>query len=269
LIEPLLRASDLPLSEYSFANLYLFRAVHRYSLVLHPVPHLLGVTYDGASHAMPLFRFRRTDIDVLLRFAACIFPVTEQAAGEAAAYGLRVHWNDDDSDYIYDSRKLALLEGRTLRSKRKQADSFAAKMRPVSAPLTSANLRDAEQVLELWSRQVDRPKAETDYAACREALHDFEALGLTGVLISDKGGAPCAFLVAQSLGQFSMAVHFAKGDRSHAGVYPYMFSEFAAQSGATWLNFEQDLGKPGLRRAKRALDPARLLRKYRLAAGTA
>ena len=267
LIEPLLHSLDLPLSEYSFANLYLFRAIHRYSVVMHPAPHLLGVTYDGASHAMPLFRFGRGDIDALLRFATCIYPVTEQSAGEAAAYGLRAHWNDDDSDYLYDGRRLALLEGRALQPKRKQAAAFAARMRPVSTPLTSGNLEEAHKVLELWLSQVDRAQGETDYAACREALRDFDALGLTGILISDAGGAPCGFLVAQWLGQSSMAVHFAKGDRSHAGVYPYMFGEFAARSGATWLNFEQDLGKPGLRRAKRALDPLRLLRKYRLSAG--
>jgi hypothetical protein len=268
LIEPLLRALDLPLSEYSFANLYLFRAVHRYAVVLHPVPHLLGITYDGVSHAMPLLRFGPADVDTLLQCAACVYPVTEQAAEEAAAYGLRSHWNDDDSDYIYDSRKLAALEGRTLRSKRTQAAVFAARMRPVSTPLSAANVSDAQQVLELWSSQVDRPKTATDYDACREALLNFEALGLTGIMVNDGGGTPCGFLMAQGLGQFGMAVHFAKGDRSHAGVYPYMFSRFAAESGAAWLNFEQDLGKPGLRRAKRALDPARLIRKYRLVAGT-
>jgi uncharacterized protein len=266
LIEPLLQALSLPLSEYSFANLYLFRAIHRYRVMLHPVPHVLGITYDGAPHAMPLLRLDRTDVDILLARATCIYPVTEQAAGEAAALGLRCHWNDDDSDYLYDSRKLAVLEGRTLRPKRLQAAAFASEMRPMSAPLTAGNVGDAQQVLELWSSQVDRPKTETDYAECREALLEFETLGLTGIVINDGGGRPCGFLMAHSLGQSSVAVQFAKGDRTHAGLYPYMFSQFAAQSGAAWLNFEQDLGKPGLRRAKRALDPARLIRKYRLAA---
>jgi hypothetical protein len=46
-----------------------------------------------------------------------------------------------------------------------------------------------------------------------------------------------------------------------------MFSRFAAAAGSTWLNFEQDLGKAGLRQAKRALDPVRLLRKCRLSRG--
>jgi hypothetical protein len=71
-------------------------------------------------------------------------------------------------------------------------------------------------------------------------------------------------VVASRQGADTAVVHFAKADRTLEGVYPYLFSRFAAGAGATWLNFEQDLGKPGLRQAKRALDPVRTLRKCRL-----
>lgn len=264
LIEPLLRELDLPLSEYSFANLYLFRAVHRYVLVFHPLPYVLGVTYDGVKHAMPLARFSGTDVGSLLEHASCIYPVTDEIAQGAAGFGLQSRWNDDDSDYTYDARKLAALEGRTLRPKRIEAEAFAAMARPSIAPIGAGDLDKAFDTLELWASQVDRAKADTDYHACREALANFEALGLSGIVISDSAGVPCAFLLAQSLGRNGAAVHFAKGNRNYPGVYTYMFSQFAARTGASWLNFEQDLGKPGLRQAKRALDPAAQLRKYRL-----
>ena len=116
----------------------------------------------------------------------------------------------------------------------------------------------------MWAAQVGRSAAETDYAACREALACFAALGLHGLLVLDDAGVARGFLIAQSLGGSGAAIHFAKGDRNHPGVYPYMFSQYAARTSASWLNFEQDLGKPGLRQAKRALDPQRLSRKYRL-----
>jgi hypothetical protein len=267
-VEPLFRELDLPLSEYSFANLYLFRAVHQYSLVLRPVPHILGITYDGMRHAMPLVRFAWADVDVLLEHARCIYPVTEEIAQQGTAHGMRSYWNDDDSDYTYDARRLAALEGKTLRSKRLQAASFAATASPSIAPMTPRNRHHAVDILELWASQVDRPRYDTDYDACREALSNFEALGLHGMVISDGAGAPCAFLLAQNLGKQGAAVHFAKGNRHYSGIYPYMFSQYAASAGVSWLNFEQDLGKPGLRQAKRALDPVGQLRKYRLLAGT-
>jgi hypothetical protein len=118
--------------------------------------------------------------------------------------------------------------------------------------------------LELWASQVPPPRQATDYGPCNEALDNFEALSLSGVLVSDSGNCPCAFLLARPLGTSSMAVHFAKGNRDYAGVYAYLFSRFAASTCVQWLNFEQDLGAPGLRQAKRALDPAHRLHKYRL-----
>jgi hypothetical protein len=260
----MLRDLDLPLSEYSFPNLYLHRDVHRYSLVTGPVPHVLGTTYDGVRHAMPLLRFDARDSGILLARARCIYPMTEEIAHRVAGFGLQSRWNDDDSDYIYDARRLASLEGPTLRPKRAQADAFAATARPSIAPLGPDNRQHACDILELWMTQVGRPAGDTDYHACREALAQLEALGLAGIVVYDAARTPCAFLLAQPLGRNGTALHFAKGNRNHPGVYPYMFSQFAARSGSSWLNLEQDLGKPGLRQAKRALDPKDRLRKYRL-----
>jgi hypothetical protein len=265
LIEPLLAALDVPLSEYSFANLYLFRAVHDYRVRLDPIPHVLGVTYDGVRHAMPLVGCGRREIEMLLEHAACLYPLTQEMALEAAACaGVVAHWNEDDSDYTYDARRLASLAGTKLKDKRREAAAFEARARPYVEPLGSVNRHHAYEILERWTSQVARSKAQTDYDACREALDHQEALGMCGMLVLDDMGRPCAFLLARRIGKNGMAVHFAKGNRDYDGVYPYLFSRFAATAGASWLNFEQDLGKPGLRQAKRALDPVRQLRKLRL-----
>jgi uncharacterized protein len=266
LIEPMLRSLDLPLSEYSFPNLYLHRDVHRYALVLHPVPHVLGTTYDNVRHAMPLLRIGKAEADVMLTHASCIYPVTEEVARLSAAFGLQSWWNDDDSDYTYDARRLASLEGSALRPKRTQAAAFAASASPSIETLGPDNRQHACDILESWMTQVNRPKGDTDYDVCVEALANVEALGLDGIVVYEGGGQPCAFLLAHALGRNGMALHFAKGNRDLPGVYPYMFSQFAVRCGASWLNFEQDLGKPGLRQAKRAFDPMNQLRKYRLQA---
>jgi hypothetical protein len=264
-VEPLLRKFDSPLSEYSFANLFLFREVHQYSLMTDPLPHVLGRTYDGVRHAMPLWPIQPTEVPLLLGSAECIYPVAEDLAKAAVSHGLVARWNDDDSDYIFDTQKLASLEGKVLRGKRAQAKAFASEHNPSVTELAADNLGEAFQVLKLWGRQVDRPRGDTDYAACEDALNHFAALDLHGILIhSGTQRQPTGFLLAQRLGSDSTAVHFAKGDRASPGVYPYLFSQYAARSHSARLNFEQDLGKPGLRRAKRALDPDRMQRKYRL-----
>ena len=65
-VESLLSNLHAPLSEYLFANLFLFREVHDYRLKWEPCPHILGLTYDGARHAMPLIVPGVADIERLL-----------------------------------------------------------------------------------------------------------------------------------------------------------------------------------------------------------
>ena len=62
------------------------------------------------------------------------------------------------------------------------------------------------------------------------------------------------------------AVRFAKGRACFVGLVPFMFQHFcvAAPETVSWLNFEQDLGRPNFRQTKQSYKPARLLPKWRL-----
>jgi uncharacterized protein len=228
------------------------------------LPHILGVTYDGVRHAMPLVTCDPYQLELLLERADCLYPLAQATLADARCDGMYISWNEDDSDYIYSAKRLATLSGAKMRVKRREAAAFEAIARPCLHSLNMDNRQQAYEVLELWRDQVGRCNRETDYAACREALDEFDMLNLGGVLTTDSLGRPCAFLLWSRLAGGTVAVHFAKGDRNMAGVYPHLFSRFADRAQAEWLNFEQDLGKPGLRQAKRALDPLHRLRKFRL-----
>jgi hypothetical protein len=263
-VESLLSNLHAPLSEYLFANLFLFREVHDYRLKWEPCPHILGLTYDGARHAMPLIVPGVADIERLLDCAACVYPLPQQVLAGLCAQRLYVHWNDADADYVYDARQLAQLHGPLLKAKKRQASHFEAASQPAVSRLDAHSLRGAYELLDLWADQVAPLNRQTDYSACREALGYLEKLGLFGISVSTSSGRTCAFLVASRLGADTAVVHFAKADRTLEGVYPYLFSRFAQGADYSWLNFEQDLGKAGLRQAKRALSPAYTLRKCRL-----
>lgn len=263
-LEILLRDLDCPLSEYSFANLFLFRDVHRYRLRRHPIPHLIGTTYDAVSHVMPLVSLQHWSPAELMLVGQCIYPVTEEVAHAASGvFPMSWYWRDEDSDYIYDVRRMALLDGAVLKPKKREAEAFMASAQPELMPLGSGNFATAQLVLETWVRQRGRCREVTDYGACQEALSNLDSLGLEGLVVIDRDGEPCGFMVYGRVGG-GVAVHFAKGDRRRPGVYPYMFSQLASSLKPAWLNFEQDLGKPGLRQAKRALDPLRIMKKCRL-----
>ena len=126
--------------------------------------------------------------------------------------------------------------------------------------------RAAALVLDQWLADVAKPWAATDYAACREAIGSRKALGLFGLIVF-VGAAPGGFVLASEVAPDMAAIHFAKGLRSLDGIFPWMFRRFAqGHARYAWLNFEQDLGHPGFRQAKRSYRPARLQRKFRLRA---
>ena len=256
-------------SEYCFPNIYLFRHVHDYRFVPGPRPVIRGATYDGATVVMPLFDVAQASLDelrTLLAGADCFYPVDAERTRHLDPQRIDLHWNDADADYIYRTERLALYEGAELKEKRRLSAKFVREAAPVTRPFDASALDDGFAILDQWFADVEKPWAETDYRACREALEHWQALGLFGVICHTGDGEPAGFLLASKVRRDVAAVHFAKGKRKFDGVFPHMFNQLAATAAAefTYLNFEQDLGKEGFRQSKRSYAPEFMLRKYRL-----
>ncbi len=248
-------------SEHCFANLYLFRERHSYRLVDGPVPHIRGITYDGERHALALVPLNAAA--ALLDGATdCLFPLGAEAPALAAQFSLGCDYREADSDYLFDGSTMAGLA--RAKTRRAQARAFAARHSPVLEPWSAALATEATAVLRGWLVDVKREEAATDARECREAIRHADALGLEGGLVRTAGGAAVAFLLASARNDGVRVVHFAKGRRAHSAAYPWMFAAYAGATNAALMNFEQDLGHPGLARSKRAYAPSERRPKYRL-----
>jgi hypothetical protein len=260
-----LPAALRPPAEYAFANLYLFRARHRYRIVTGEVPHLSGITYDGLRHALPLAPLDRAGADALLADHDCLFPFGGDGPGLAQALGLACRSHDADSDYVYDAARIAKLSGS--KARRAQARAFELEQSPSVHPITRETGAELEHVVAGWIADIGRDATSTDLAECREAIAMAASLGLDGALVRTGAGEPVAFLLASRRADGEHIVHFAKARRAHSGAYPWMFARYAETSGAGRLNFEQDLGNPGFAQSKRSYGPIERRPKYRIAHG--
>jgi hypothetical protein len=263
-LRELTAALGAPFSELCAANLYLFREAHRYRLQGGAAPMIFGVTYDGLEHVTPLTPMSAPEQADLARQAGRgIYPV---ASGTAA-----LPYNPDDSDYLYRASDLASYAGAARKAPRNLRAQFRRSAAPRDEPFAARHEPDARLILDAWLADVGRPWSQTDYDACREALDLFHPLGLFGVMTYAGDGDPAGFLLASPLADGSAAVHFAKGKRRYPGVFPHLFSRLAEWEGDRYptLNFEQDLGTPGFRQAKRSHGPIRLLHKHRLTCAAA
>lgn len=223
---------------------------------------ITGVTYDGERHALPLGPLTPDRALCLLEQVDCIYPLEEQEAITlCASAALVMEYNRADSDYLYQADSLARLAN--AKKKRSQARSFSLTTKPRIERVDEANLKYAHMVLDGWLTDVVRPKHATDFAECHEALVWRDELNLCAMIVIAED-VPVGLLIAGDTDGHERVIHFAKGRRRHAGVYPWMFSVFAQQADAEIINFEQDLGNPGLAQSKQAFAPFNLRHKFRI-----
>jgi len=269
LLQGRLKTVGSSFSEYSFANLYLFREVHDYHVLTVPEGIFIsGRAYDGRRFLMPTEALREEQVDAALRLlkdGEYLFPVSEERLPVFNGKKISIGSSDDDSDYVYTVEKLSAYQGQKLHGQKNLLNQFLSRYAPEARPLTQNLMNDARKILDVWQEDVREEKTATDYFPCREALDRYDELVLCGGIYYVEG-EPAGFVMGEEIRPDMFALHFAKGKRKFKGLYQYMYNHFAKilPKQYAFLNFEQDLGKLALRIAKSSYDPDRILKKYRV-----
>lgn len=256
------------LSEYAFANLYLFRDAHAYRHLPGPWPCVSGRTYDGVRHLLPLFDPREAPADALaglLRDHDCFFPIPQERLD--AFDPARFEWCavPDDADYLYPAANFRDYRGEKLRKKRNLMKQLLAAHRVETFPLDASRIIDAMKVLSGWMDDKGKATGDADELPCIDALHLVAHFGLDAE-IHYADGRPAGFVIAQPMAPGVAVMRFAKGVDAFKGIYQFMFHRYCArrEGQVDWLNFEQDLGLANFRRTKQSYQPQALLPKYRV-----
>lgn len=268
-LQPLLRAVTVPLSEYCFANLYLFRDSHGYEVLSDGELYIRGRTYDGFTHLMPTRPAADLDqrhLKEMLREIDFLFPVPEAWLGAFSSDEFEITFHQGDADYLYTVEKMSTLAGRKLHKKRNLLKQFIDGYRHEALPLTDARLGDARAILEAWQRESGAASGHTDYGPCREALDRYDELVLCGGVIYAEG-EPAGFVLGEEVNDETFVLHFAKAKTKFKGVYQFMFNSFAKVLPPKYrfLNLEQDLDRENLRVFKTSYAPDAMVRKARVA----
>jgi len=268
LLRPLLKEAKTYISEYSFANLFLFRNVHEYEVVEEGDVFLKGRSYDGKSFIFPVFDVTKKERSYMRRLSGMadyLFPIPEEklALFDTDVYDLT--YLPEDSDYVYTTEKLAGYKGSKMHDKRNLLNQFLSLYTPSAQPLTADRMKDAKDVLDQWQADVGEKKEETDYFPCIEAFEMYDDLVLCGGMYY-VNKEPAGFIIGEEINSDLFALHFAKGKRKFKGLYQYMFNNFAniLPKKYVYMNFEQDMGKLALKIAKSSYNPDLMVKKYRV-----
>lgn len=252
------------ISEFTFANLYLFRHAHRYAVTAMADDTLVILGRDGTADffMLPFLLPEPSLLEQLFASHTMLKCATRAQATALEARGYRARADRDNFDYLYRRQDLALLGGRHYHKKRNLVKAFVSTHAFAAKPLREEFRNDALQVLARWRSEV----GEGDYAAAAEALERMEDLQLCGGIYYVQT-EPVAYVLGEEVaGGSCFAIHFEKAVAGYKGLYQYINQSFAAilpESYAT-INREQDLGDEGLRKAKLSYNPSGFVEKFKI-----
>ncbi|MBQ6668576.1 MAG: DUF2156 domain-containing protein [Deltaproteobacteria bacterium] len=179
--------------------------------------------------------------------------------------------DEGDSDYIYSATHLAKLPGRLNHKKKNHVSKFRRTFPDFkTVPLRRETVPLAGEVAKLWLLEHQGTPDHTlaaEQKSIPQALSLWDELELEGMVIM-AGGEPAAMIVASQISDGVYDIHFEKsyGKYAESGGFAainQIFSEYLLnEKNAVWINREEDLGSPGLRKAKLSYHPDLLLKKY-------
>lgn len=265
--------------EYSLVNLYLwgrqkvaflhgclalFSQFRRNSVYPFPVGDGdLGAVLDAIIH------------DARKRGLQCC--LTSMTAGDCAILEERYpgqfqfHPDRDGCDYVYSITDLANLPGRKFQRKRNHLNRFRQNHPDCRlVTITPELLPEVKAMTQAWYEKRMEMDPDNDFLleqrAFDRAIEHWDALGLEGAVLLEDGKI-LAMAAGSFLNENTFDVHFEKALEDVDGAYAAINQGFSAQlhekyPALQWLNREDDLGIPGLRKAKLSYCPDHLVVKF-------
>lgn len=172
-------------------------------------------------------------------------------------------------DYVYLLEKLVTLSGKKLHSKRNHINNFKRNNEWSFEEITSENIDECWKMNKQWCLDngvEDNEDLSKEACAVRLCFENFEALQLEGGLIRANGKV-VAYTMGEKLNSNTYVIHIEKAFGEIQGAYPMINAEFAAfiqekYPEIIYVNREEDMGDPGLRKAKKSYYPEKMEEKY-------
>lgn len=289
-LEEYLNSFEYKTSGLSFTSLYMWRNINFFSwqiigdyLCIAGLSHLeldkkeaflfppLTKTghYEPAKLRETILTAKRIFEESGQRFNIRLLPLHMIEIIEAAFPGeLRFIEDRPNYDYVYLTRDLIQLAGRQYHSKKNHLNYFRENYSYEYKSLTSSMAEEAMTFIREFNLRKQLPDHEMDLLrmeeiAMEDVFYNLERVGyLTGALVID--GRLQALSIGGALGRKTVTVHVEKANVEYRGAYQAINNEFCRHmaSHVKYINREEDMGIPGLRKAKLSYKPIKLIENH-------
>lgn len=291
-LEKYLNGYDYQTSGLSFSSLYMWRNINGFSwqmagdyLLLSGISHLemedgtiepflfppltkTGV-YEEEGLRRAIYEAKRIFEEKGYELTLRLLPDHVIDIIEAACPGeLKFAADRPNYDYVYRRQDLVDLKGRDYHGKKNHLNYFHKNYQFEYVQLTSAMAEDAMRFIEEFNARKEIPEFEMqllkmEEEAMADVFRNLERVGyLAGaILIDDKIEA---LSVGGYLNKNTVTVHVEKANINFRGLYQAINNEFCKNvpSHIEYINREEDMGIPNLRKAKLSYKPVKLVEKY-------
>jgi hypothetical protein len=168
----------------------------------------------------------------------------------------RIEEDRDSFDYIFRNSDFIEYKGKNFRNQRNNLYSYLKTFSP-----------KFDDRVELY---IDKCKAfTTKYHNSPEKLYptykmldNISEFNLKGGVVLDNDEV-AAFCLYEKVSDDMVQSHVELTNNSHRGVHTYLINELAKRMEEAYINKEDDMGLPGLRRFKEKYNPCTMLKKYK------
>lgn len=235
-------------------------------LFFHSRHHGVGCTYplgngNRQAAAERAFDFMKSQG----RHPRFIFMTEEMAAECGAAFPNEFHIYSDrnNADYVYSTESLITLKGKKLHQKKNHLNAFLNTYDFQYERLGPENVNECVELFMNWKRGQKNHGSGFSEEATVRLLTNLDKLGVTlgGIRVD---GKLAAFSAGEPITDNMALIHIEYADVSIRGSFNIINQQFCQNewSGFTFINREEDMGIEGLRKAKTAYRPVRMVEKY-------
>jgi hypothetical protein len=172
-------------------------------------------------------------------------------------------------DYVYDTRELIELKGKKFHGKRNHLNYFLNHYDYTYERMTPDMSDEVMRFIDAFNERKALPEGherellEMEKEAMADVLTHLDDVGYLAGVIRIGGGVE-AISIGGRLGTKTVTVHVEKANVEYRGLYQAINNEFCRHmaSHVKRINREEDMGIPGLRKAKLSYNPIKLVEKY-------
>ena len=172
------------------------------------------------------------------------------------------------SEYVYLRDNLAELPGKKYSKKRNHVNKFIRKYgdNHEYCSISHSDRDELEKVIDTWCMQRDCGPGDTskhEKAAIMELISNEPGIPYRGGAIKINGNIE-AFALGGKIADDMAVVYFEKADTRFDGIYAMLNKLYVVNEwpDVKFINRQEDMGKPGLRKSKKSYYPEFMVRNY-------